>query len=128
MRGFRTTPLRAVLLFAAFLGLWLWHHPYTGIRHDAVLYTVQALNFLHPQNYAGDVYFLFGSQDDYTLFSPLYAALIALIGLGSAALLIAFFGALLWCYAAWRLAGYWSGAARWLFLFSGRDADCLWRP
>lgn len=103
------------LLFAA---VWLICHPYQGIAGDAILYTVQALRHLHPERYATDVFFLGVSQDDYTLFSPLYASLIDLLGLGKAALTLAFFGALLWCYGAWRFAKQWPDTwSRSLFLF-----------
>lgn len=106
-----------VLIFALFAGTWFWHHPYQGIVHDATLYAVQALRYLHPESFAGDVFFLYGSQDDYTLFSPFFAGLIQLAGLGQAALLITLLGALLWCYAAWRFASRWPGASRWVYLF-----------
>ena len=106
-----------VLIFALFAGMWFWHHPYRGILHDASLYTAQALKHLHPENFAGDVFFLYGSQDDYTLFSPFYAKLIQFAGLGRAAWLITLFGAVLWCYAAWRFVSRWPGASRWIYLF-----------
>lgn len=104
-------------LLVLFSCLWLWHHPYWGIMHDAVLYAGQALKHLYPETYSRDVFFLYGSQDDYTLFSPIYARLIELVGLGQAAMLITLAGMLAWCYAAWRLACNWPGASRWLFLF-----------
>lgn len=103
------------LLFAA---IWLICHPYQGIAGDAILYTVQALRQLHPERYATDVFFLGVSQDDYTLFSPVYASLIDLLGLGRAAMGLSFFGALLWCYAVWRFSKLWPDArSRGLFLF-----------
>lgn len=105
------------LLFVLFALLWLLHHPYEGIRHDAPLYALQALKHLHPENFARDVYFLYGSQDDYTLYSVFYANLAGVVGLGQAALLLTSFGALAWCYAVWRLSSRWQGGARWIFLF-----------
>lgn len=110
-------PWRSLLLFLLFVALWLLQHPYWGIMHDGVLYTNQALKHLYPENFARDIFFLYGSQDDYTLFSPVYAKLIKYFGLGEAARLITFFGTLLWCYAIWRFASFWPGATRWLFLF-----------
>lgn len=108
---------RGPLLFALFVLLWLLHHPYEGIRHDAVLYALQALKHLHPEHFARDVYFLFGSQDDYTLYSFFYAGLAQGTGLGQAALLLTLTGAMAWCFAAWRLSSIWQGGVRWLFLF-----------
>ena len=59
-------------------------HPYAGIVHDNVLYLAQALLRLHPDIYRGDPFFQWGSQDHYTLFSPIYAWLITLLGLNAA--------------------------------------------
>ena len=67
----------------AVLGLasiWLWTHRYFGIQHDGLFYAVQALARITPEAYAGDVFFAFGSQDDYSLFSRLYATLIRRAG------------------------------------------------
>lgn len=108
---------RILLLFTLFVALWLLQHPYWGIMHDGVLYTGQALKHLYPENFTRDVFFLYGSQDDYTLFSPIYATLIDYLGLGEAARLITLFGMLLWCYAVWRFSSFWPGAGRWLYLF-----------
>ncbi len=71
-----------VLLWAI---TWSVSHPYHGILHDGRLYTLQALARLHPDSLPQDVFLRFGSQDQYTLFSPLYAALIQWIGLEPAA-------------------------------------------
>ena len=80
---------------AAALGLgvvaWALAHPYQGIFHDANLYTLQALARLHPQSLSQDVFLKFGSQDRFTLFSPIYAAAIRLIGLDHAAALLTLF-------------------------------------
>lgn len=66
----------------------IWTHPYAGIRHDGLLYSVQALRRLYPEGLGGDLYFRHGSQDAYTVFSPLYAALVRWLGLEAAAALI----------------------------------------
>lgn len=113
----KETPWRSLLLFLLFAALWLLQHPYQGVMHDGVLYTGQALKHLHPENFAHDIFFLYGSQDDYTLFSPLYAGLIERFGLGEGAMLITLLGMLLWCYAVWRFTRSWPGATRWLYLF-----------
>jgi hypothetical protein len=59
-------------------------HPYAGIVHDNVLYLAQALLRLNPDVYGGDAFFQWGSQDRYTLFSPIYAWLIVRLGVGNA--------------------------------------------
>ncbi len=108
----------AVAAYLAFLGLWLVCHPYKGMAGDAVLYTVQALHHLHPEHYAHDVFFWGESQDNYTVFSPIYAGLIDLLGLGRAAIALTLAGAALWCLAAWRFSRLWPDAkSRTLYLF-----------
>jgi hypothetical protein len=70
------------------VAVWLLVHPYEGIFHDANLYTLQALARLHPDSLNQDVFLHFGSQDRFTLFSPVYAALIRLLGVDRAAALL----------------------------------------
>lgn len=60
-------------------------HSYRGITHDARLYTLQALNQLDPLSLGQDVFLHFGSQDRFTLFSPIYAASINMLGIDHAA-------------------------------------------
>jgi hypothetical protein len=55
--------------------------PYMGIFHDAQLYGLQVARRLSPEPYARDLFFQFGSQDQYSLFSLLVAPLAATIGL-----------------------------------------------
>jgi hypothetical protein len=74
------------LLFV--LAAWMLRHPYTGIAHDSVLYTFLALAHLHPQLLQHDLFLRFGSQDQYTLFSPMYAQAIGALGLERAAALL----------------------------------------
>lgn len=71
--------LSVVVLLLA--GLWLWAHPYRGLTHDAILYSAQALSHLYPEIFRSDIFFVYGSQDDYTLFSRIYAFLIGWLGL-----------------------------------------------
>jgi hypothetical protein len=88
------------LLALAVIGLFLLLFPYFGITHDAQLYSLQALNHLHPDLYANDVFLRYGSQDDYTFFTPLYAAIIAWLGLEPAAALLTFLSQLAFLAAA----------------------------
>jgi hypothetical protein len=71
-----------VLLWAL---TWALSHPYKGLFHDAQLYTLQALARLYPDSLSQDVFLRFGSQDRFTVFSPLYAALIHWVGVEPAA-------------------------------------------
>lgn len=83
---------------------WALSHSYRGIVHDAALYMLQALGRLNPASLGQDVFLRFGSQDRFTIFSPLYAAAIHLLGpdIAAAALTWALQCALFAC--AWALA------------------------
>jgi hypothetical protein len=75
-------------LLALVVALWLATRPYLGIVGDGRLYAVQALNALQHGHFADDMYFQFGSQDQFTLFSRLYAPFLALLGIGHGALVL----------------------------------------
>jgi len=62
---------------ATVLGLWLLTQPYTGLRHDAVLYLAQALQSARPAQFGHDLFFAFGSQDSFSAYSLLFAPLFA---------------------------------------------------
>jgi hypothetical protein len=94
----------AALVALAAIALFLLMHPYSGMVHDARLYTLQALNHLQPQLYGNDVFLRFGSQDDFTLFSPLYSSAIAGLGVEPAAASLTFAAICLFMAAAWMLA------------------------
>ena len=83
---------------------WMLEHPFLGIQHDSVLYTLFALAKLHPDTLNADVFLRLGSQDKFSLFSPIYAAAMSLFGMEHAAalLLVLSQAALLAC--AWALA------------------------
>ncbi len=86
------------------LAMWMLQHPYTGIVHDSTLYTLLALARLHPDTLSADVFLRFGSQDRYTIFSPLYAAAIRRIGLEPAAATLTFAAHLAVLGGAWLVA------------------------
>lgn len=90
----------------ALLGLatWALTHSYLGIFHDAGLYTLQALARLHPQSLLADAFLKFGSQDRFTLFSPLYATAARWLGVESAAAWLTFAFQMALLGAAWVLA------------------------
>jgi hypothetical protein len=78
--------LAALALFV--VTAWMLRHPYAGIIHDAQIYTLLALARLHPQQLSYDIYLRFGSQDSYTVFSPIYAVAIRWLDLDPAAALL----------------------------------------
>src|SRR5579884_34817 len=55
--------------------------PYGNFVHDANLYGVQVLNRVEPGRFAGDLYFQYGSQDKYSLFSLAAAPIVERLGL-----------------------------------------------
>jgi hypothetical protein len=89
----------ALLLFV----VWLILHRYRGLDNDAQIYALQALVRLHPA-LGTDLYFQHTSQDAYTVFSPLYASVINLLDLPSAALLLTVLCIVWFLLAAWMLA------------------------
>lgn len=84
--------------------LWLSLHGYHGLTGDGQIYAFQALARLHPQ-LAADLYLQNTSQDQFTLFSPLYAWCISVLGLENAARLLTLL------FTLWLLAAAWSLAA-----------------
>lgn len=101
------------VLLAAFL-LWMLNHPMLSIdNHDARIYSILALHWLTPEAYARDPFFMFGSQDSYSLFSPLYGLLIRELGLTVAASTVMLVGGVLWCVAAMAVASG-LGLSRWI--------------
>lgn len=82
--------LQILPVMLVIVGMCLLVHPYAGLIHDSRLYTLQALNHLHPELFGNDVFLKYGSQDDYTVFSRLYAGVIALFDVEPAAKAITF--------------------------------------
>lgn len=80
--------LRGFTWCALVIGCFILARPYAGIVHDNVLYLAQALLKLSPEIYSGDAFFQWGSQDRYTLFSPIYAWLIVRLGLEHATIML----------------------------------------
>lgn len=65
---------------------WLCISPYIGVDHDARLYVLQALRWLHPDAFTRDLWFAHGSQDDFSLFSPYLAAFLSVFGISTGAI------------------------------------------
>jgi hypothetical protein len=79
-------------------------HGYHGLSGDGQIYALQAFARLHSQLTA-DLFLQNTSQDQFTLFSPLYAWCIGLLGLENAARLLTL------VFSVWFLAASWSFAA-----------------
>jgi len=57
---------------ATVVGLWMLTQPYSGLRHDAVLYLAQAMKVSRPEQFDIDLFFAFGSQDRYSVYSLIF--------------------------------------------------------
>jgi len=86
--GARLPAMSALAMLAALGILWLSLHPGGGVQHDAVLYTIQGLAHLRPDLFSGDLFLRYGSQDQLTLFGPLYKVSIDVFGVEVAARLL----------------------------------------
>lgn len=78
-------------------------HSYLGLFHDSGLYTLQALARLAP-SLNRDVFLQVGSQDRFTVFSPLYAGVGRWLGIENAAAALTFILQMSLIAAAWTLA------------------------
>lgn len=86
------------------LAIWGATHRYSGIWHDGVLYAGQALNRLYPERFVGDLFFAYGSQDNFSIFGPLYAGLVRAVGIDLASLIVTILAQSAWLVAAVMLA------------------------
>jgi len=96
--------LRLLPLICAIAVLWLSTRHYFGVVQDARFYAVEALRDLNPGRYANDLYFQFGSQGSFSLFSKLYRPLLEHFGLSAAGLGVAIAGQALWLFGLFYLA------------------------
>lgn len=97
-------PVRLSVALAALAVLWLATRPYLGVIHDAQLYAAQAIAWQDPARFADDLFFAFGSQDRFTVFSDLYGPLVGALGLARAHAAAFALGHALWLAAAWCFA------------------------
>ena len=105
---------RAIGLLA--LGLcvltaWTLRHHYADISHDAMLYSLLALRRIHPDALSNDPFVRFGSQDRFTVFSPIFAFMIRQFGLAAAAAILTFLSQTALFCCAWVLARRFMSAA-----------------
>jgi hypothetical protein len=83
--------------------IWLLLRGYHGLVGDGQLYAFQALAWNHPHLRA-DLYLQNTSQDQFTIFSPIYAWFIGFLGLENAARLLTLTFTAWFLGAAWRMA------------------------
>src|SRR5262249_40660022 len=97
----RTTILCLALLIAT---LWAATRPYLGVVHDSRFYTVEVLNKLIPGRFADDLYFQYGSQGQFTLFTQMYKPFIAAFGVADGNLILTVIAQCLWLSGLFYLA------------------------
>jgi hypothetical protein len=95
--------LRNTALLCALAVIWLATRPYPGVVFDARFYMVEALRALDPQRFAQDLYFQFGSQGNFSLFTQLYQPLLRALGVGATAFILTVAGQSFWLFALLRL-------------------------
>jgi hypothetical protein len=95
------------------LTLWALTHHYQGIVKDGELYAFQALSRLQP-SLKSDLYLRNTSQDNYTVFSPLYAVCIGILGLRTAALVL------------FSVCSVWFFTVAWFFVRRLSTAEAAW--
>ena len=92
----RAETLQLVAMTACVAAIWLATRRYSGIIHDSLLYTVQALHALYPGRFDSDLYFKYGSQDQFTIFTYIYAPIIERFGLSRANIALTVLGQAMW--------------------------------
>ena len=96
--------LACAALAASWVLAWLLTHRNFGMYDDAVLYTLQALSRIDPTTYGRDLFFRFGSQDSFTIFTALYAQFIKHLGVTAASAVLVLALSASFYLAAWFLA------------------------
>ena len=100
-QGFQTR-IKTTALVLLPVTLWLLLRGYHGLIGDAQIYAFQALARIH-RSLASDLYLQNTSQDQFTIFSPLYAWFIQVLGLEGAARWLTLFFTAWFLTAAWNL-------------------------
>ena len=94
--GAARSPFGYAVVLLLLAALWIAQRPYRGVAHDARLYMAQALRRIEPDNFQTDLFFRYGSQDSYSVFSAVFAPAVKLLGPGWAHLLFSVAGQLFW--------------------------------
>lgn len=121
--------LRTLALVSATLVLWLATRPYFGVIQDARFYMVEALRDLDPARFAGDLYFQFGSQGNFSLFHKLYLPFLPHFGVAATGLGFTIAGQLLWLTALFFLVRSLVGERyRWLSIAAVIAMPSMYAP
>ena len=81
-----------ISLVLALVALMLLTRPYTGIRHDSILYFGQAFLEIYPHDFKEDIFFKYGSQANFTLSHQIIAFLLKYFSPGIVSILLVIIG------------------------------------
>lgn len=84
------------LPFVLGIPLFFCMHHYQGIVVDAVLYLLQVIHSVSPDRFVNDPPFMFGNQDSFGFFTPLYKLFLDYFTIASGTKLACFLFQLLW--------------------------------
>jgi hypothetical protein len=102
---YKREELAITITILALLGvLWVVTRPYSGVVNDGRFYMLPALRDLDPAAFVSDLFFRFGSQDQYSIFHHLYLPFLPILGIGGTGILFTVVGQVLWISAAIALA------------------------
>lgn len=94
-------------VYVAGMALFFCVFRYYGYFEDAGRYLLQVVHFLYPERFVEDVPFMFGNQDEFTIFSPLMSVFLKLFGVNYGGMVAVFLMELLWGLAAITLFVKW---------------------
>lgn len=72
-----------IALMLCALIFWFAGRAFVGTRHDSIFYRAQALLKVYPEIFQNDLFFAFGSQDQFSIYSSLYAWAAQIVGWGT---------------------------------------------
>lgn len=94
-------------VYVTALVIFFYAFRYYGYFEDAGRYLLQVIHFLYPERFAEDVPFMFGNQDEFTIFSPLMSVFLKLFGANYGGMFAVFLMELFWGLAAITLFVKW---------------------
>lgn len=116
----QTKVKNSIFTFSFFMilaSLWMLNHPYEGLTHDARLYSIQALSHLSLEIFKNDLFLKYDSQENYTIFSHIYAYVIKSSNLFVANVALFITGHVLWFLSVWlAAAALYNGKLRYIAL------------
>ncbi len=94
-------------VYLAALAVFFCAFRYYGYFEDAGRYLLQIIHFLYPGRFVEDVPFMFGNQDDFTIFSPFMSLFLKLFGINYGGMIAVFLMELFWGLGAITLFVKW---------------------